>query len=202
MEIKYVIFDFGGVLLSEDDAWLHSDDVKNLLKVDDSKLTEAWDTAWPESRNGHDNENQFFSKFLHTATGESDTQKIMQLKQIYRKYVDKGEAYQILPKLTGKYHLYALTNIAKDWLEFKVKYFNLSEYLEVIISSCNEGIGKPYKEIYESLIKKTNLTPENALFIDNSERNLIPARDLGFNTILYKNYEEMLAEMKNMGMDL
>lgn len=202
MEIKYIIFDFGGVLLTEDDNWLYSDDVKSFLKVDDTKLTEAWNAAWPGGRNGTYDENQFFTRFLEVAVGEVKTENIFKLKHIYRKYVAKNEIYNILPKLTGKYHLYALTNITKDWLDFKIRHFNLMQYIEVIISSCHEGIGKPDKEIYEALIKKTNLKPNEALFIDNSEYNLTPAREIGINTIFFENFDQTVSDMRKLGINI
>jgi FMN phosphatase YigB (HAD superfamily) len=45
---------------------------------------------------------------------------------------------------------------------------------------------KPNREIYEKLIEKLKCKPEEILFIDDKEKNVNSAIDLGINGIVYK----------------
>lgn len=202
MKIKNIVFDFGGVLLSEDDDWLSSRELKELLGKDFDNRFEAWKKAWPETQKGNTSEVDFFKSFLESATGSIEAESIEKLKFIYRKYVFKSEAYSVLEKLKGKYRLFALTNISRDWLNLKINLFNLNSYFELIISSSSEGIGKPNPEIYYSLIKKAGINPKESLFIDNFKENIIPAKKLGFNTILFVSFEQMKKDMIKMGIKI
>ncbi len=69
--------------------------------------------------------------------------------------------------------------------------FTLSHFDHFVISGqC--GFIKPWKSIYEYLIKTYKLTPSECIFIDDQEENLIAAEKLGFNTYLMKgNYREL-----------
>lgn len=200
--IKNLIFDLGGVLLTEDDNWLYSPKVKNLLKVSEEKLTDGWHYAWPEIRDGKINEDKFFELFLLASIGYIDQSMIMKLEEIYRSMINKLDAFRLLDGLKESFRLMVLSNIARDWLLLKTEMFDLNRYFEIIITSCNEGIAKPHKEIFLSLIKKANIDPKESLFIDNMEKNIKPAQELGFKTILFNNREQMTKEMRNLGIKI
>lgn len=199
--IKNIIFDLGGVLLTEDDNWIHLAEVQSLLKSDFDKLNQAFDRAWPDARDGKIDEDKFFEIILLNSLGNVDIKIIQQLKDIYRKHADKYLAYPALELLHGKYRLFALTNVTNEWLEFKRKEFNLDNYLELIISSCGEGAAKPKREIYQNLITKADINPQESVFIDNMERNLIPARELKFNTIQFANLDQLKLDLSKLGIN-
>ena len=51
------------------------------------------------------------------------------------------------------------------------------------------GAIKPEPEIYQILVDRYQLTPERCIFIDDREANLASAREIGFQTILFSEYE-------------
>lgn len=197
--IKNIIFDFGGVLLTEDNNWLLIDKTKKLLGVDNKHLIKAWNFAWPDARSGKINEDEFFRKFLQSLYGNSSSELVLKLKSIYRKQAYGLDTLELLPKLKKNYKIFALSNVAKDWLLFKVNKFRLNNFFDLIISSCNEGVAKPNKEIFLSLIKKAKINPEESVLIDNAERNMKIAQKLDFQTILFENKTQMIKEMKKLG---
>ena len=196
--IKNIVFDLGGVLLTEDDNWVHTNEVKNLLKVTDEQLSNGWESAWPDARDGKTNEDQFFETFLTHSIGHSNEELINSLKNTYRIEIDKYTAFPILEKLEGKYKLFALTNVTNFWLDLKVKKYELDKKLDLIISSCGEGIAKPHKEIFLALMNKAKIDPEETLFIDNMQKNIPPALELGFEVCLYTDLESLKAKFKEL----
>lgn len=63
---------------------------------------------------------------------------------------------------------------------------------DVIIDSTQVGFRKPMPEIYQIAQERAEVPAEEILFIDNREKNLVPARVLGWQTYFYdsKNYEQ------------
>ena len=48
---------------------------------------------------------------------------------------------------------------------------------------------KPDVKIYQKMIEKLNCKPNEIIFIDDKEKNVIGAKSLGINGIVYKNNE-------------
>lgn len=200
--IKNIVFDFGGVILTEDDGWLLIGETKKLLKIGREQLEKAWNFAWPDARSGIIDEDEFFRKFLQSLFGNSNSDLVLKLKSIYRKHAGKLNTFELLPGLKRNYKLFALTNAAKGWLQFKTDRFDLKKYFNLIISSCGEGVTKPSREIFSILIKRGRIDPKETVFIDNFERNIEIARELGFLTILFKNKGQLVKEMRNLGIKI
>lgn len=63
---------------------------------------------------------------------------------------------------------------------------------DAIIDSSILGVKKPMPKIYQLAQEKAGVTATEILFIDNLEKNLVPARALGWQTFLYdsSNYDQ------------
>ncbi len=90
----------------------------------------------------------------------------------------------VLNKLNKKYNLGIISNDVSEWSAFLRKKHNLNKYFKLSIISGDVKLRKPSKEIYE-LINKHNIKYEDCIFIDDRIKNLIPAKELGFITILF-----------------
>lgn len=66
---------------------------------------------------------------------------------------------------------------------------------EYIFTSYKLGLLKPDVKIYQTLAQKLGVAYEEILFIDDKERNIIPARKLGINGIIF-NKETILKEIE------
>jgi FMN phosphatase YigB (HAD superfamily) len=53
--------------------------------------------------------------------------------------------------------------------------------------------------IYEIQPKRFQLTPQQILLLDDREENIAAARVLGFRTVLFKNVQQLRAELDSMG---
>jgi len=62
---------------------------------------------------------------------------------------------------------------------------------------------EPDKEIYDLAFSKLqNILPQEILFIDDKEKSLIPAREAGWNAILFDSYEQLIKDLKNLSIDI
>ena len=59
-------------------------------------------------------------------------------------------------------------------------------------------VRKPDPDIYKMCLEKMRLNAEECVFIDDMERNLIPAKGLGMKTILFTDLENMKIELEKL----
>ena len=50
--------------------------------------------------------------------------------------------------------------------------------------------------IYKYMVKKIGFAANEIIFIDNMPKNLVNARKVGINCILFKNYNQLVYELK------
>ncbi len=97
------------------------------------------------------------------------------------------------------YKVYLLSNYSKRNFEAGRGYYNFINHVDGGVISYEVHSVKPEAAIYEELINKYGINPEEAIFLDDLEENLKGARVFGFHTILVKSYEQMIGDMKSLG---
>ncbi|CAN5123083.1 HAD family phosphatase [soil metagenome] len=68
---------------------------------------------------------------------------------------------------------------------------------DAVIASCKVGYAKPELDIYQLALRELNTAPERSLFIDDKQKNLDPAVELGFATVLAQNSEQIVSDIRS-----
>ncbi len=95
-----------------------------------------------------------------------------------------------LRELRQRYGIYMLSNTnpimwnTRIAEEFRHEGREMADYFDGIVTSFEARSVKPDVSIFETVIEKCGLVPEETVFLDDSQRNLNAAAQLGFNTIL------------------
>lgn len=97
---------------------------------------------------------------------------------------------------------YILSNFIKETHAFIEKSYNIFHLFDGQIISGFENTIKPEKEIYEKLLDRYNLIPEESLFIDDVLFFLKPAKRLGIKTIWNKPETDLREEIKSFGIPI
>lgn len=144
----------------------------------------------------------FFQDLLNAAK-----QKIplAELKRLYYSCIHKEDAFEVVKKLHKRYPrlpLYTLNDEASEWMNVRIRKFDLKRYFKDFITSGYLGFGKPDKRIYEILLERAGVKAQDCLFIDNKEPLLVPARELGFKTILFIDKSQLARDLINFGINL
>lgn len=116
-------------------------------------------------------------------------------------YINKP-VFRLLKECSYKKHnLLILSN----WepISFQ-KIYNLNSELfqyfhtENIFISGNLHLVKPHEDIYKYLLQKTNIKPEDTIFIDDKLENIEAAKKLGIKTIWFKNgnFKQLKKDLK------
>jgi putative hydrolase of the HAD superfamily len=96
-------------------------------------------------------------------------------------------------ELRNKYKLYMLTNnnpVIMGWARstgFTPSGDSLSGYFDKIYASYEMKCTKPDLKIFRMMVEDSGVKPEESLYIDDNEHNLVPARELGMKTLLVEN---------------
>lgn len=125
--------------------------------------------------------------------------KSQEFEDIYDLYQDEINTTREIEIAKSKYKIGLLTNMYPNMLP-EIKRAGLLPDVEFdqIIDSSVEKVQKPYKEIYELAEKRCGFKGDEILFIDNSQKHLDSARQLGWQTFLYdptdtkKSSEELM----------
>ena len=144
--------------------------------------------------------------FTRCQTGEFSTDELLTYIQSHcEKTISKQEiAYgwniclrqiplqrlELIKKLRSKYNVYMLSNIcALHWEYIEEKFFEgqnvpVSECFDEIFLSYRMGMVKPNDDIYQALIQKTGIVPQQTLYIDDLKPNIEAGQRAGFQTLL------------------
>ncbi|TGA96302.1 HAD family phosphatase [Sporolactobacillus shoreae] len=105
------------------------------------------------------------------------------------KYTFFEDALYLVPKLSEKYKL-AVVSDAWPSLENVFVKANMRNYFSSFIISSKKGVTKPNKLMYQSALDELNISPEQAIFIDDNIRNCIGASQLGIQSlVLNRNWK-------------
>lgn len=103
------------------------------------------------------------------------------------------------------YKLYLLSNVGLSFHVFNKKIDVLS-YFDGMFPSCDYGLLKPEKEIYEAFFRRFLLLPDECLFIDDTPENIEGSINAGMPAISFNASEEntdiLRKRLISMGVDI
>ena len=94
------------------------------------------------------------------------------------------------------------SNNYKDNIDFLKKKFKLVRFFDIMVFSYEVGVLKPDKKIFQELIKRSLVKPNEIIYSDDKEINLKEARKLGIHTFHFQNFGQFKSELNNLGLEL
>lgn len=95
--------------------------------------------------------------------------------------------------------VYGLSNFPAEKFQLCANKYEFAKHFDGLIVSAEVGEIKPFKPIYEILLSKYNLKPEECVFLDDRQENLDTARELGFKTILFTAAAQAEQKLRALG---
>lgn len=127
-----------------------------------------------------------------------DVKKIKKI--FFESYHPHEESVQLLKTLRNqKIKTAFLSNNPKDRAEFLDEKYNFIPLFDFGLFSFEAHAWKPDLEIYQKFLKKFDLNPNDIIYIDDRERDIKPAKELGMKTILFQNINQLKDELKKLG---
>jgi len=88
-----------------------------------------------------------------------------------------------------------ITDNKADRIDYINKIFNLDKYFDIISVSGKLGYGKESDKIFIKTLEELKIKPEESIFIDNHESNLIIPKKMGIKTIYFNDEEKDMAKL-------
>ena len=198
--IQTIVFDLGGVLIDWNPRYLFRSVFKDREADMEYFLTHVCNQEW--------NEKQDAGRSFAEAQAEVAI-KYPQFKseiEIYFKRWDEtlgkpiDGTVQILERLASekKHRLLALSNWSAETFHFARERFQFLKRFESILVSGEEKLIKPDPRFFNLLVERHQVVPQNAVFIDDVERNIKGAAKLGFQTIHFQNSEQLFEKLSHL----
>lgn len=193
--IKNIIFDLGNVILKGKPSII----LENLNLDDEvyNDIKEKFFNDWSKLDLGLISLDDYFYQcnFKSIISNEIKERLINYYK--YRPFNE--DVLNVLHDLKNKkYNIYLLSNNNKETANYLRK---LDFYQDISgdVYSCDYNVIKPNIEIYNILLNKFNLIPQECLFIDDDQDNIETATKLGIKSIKYNldNYNALNLKINN-----
>ena len=182
MSIDTVVFDIGGVLVT-------GASIGSMLNGAGIQYGENERRYWLQVKVGEITEDEFFRALL------KDESLVETAKNDLRKYIQsaaKGPAYELACKVQERgMHRGIISNHVAPWAYGSLKAVGVDKVFEgfPILISDEVGLAKPDRRIYELALERLKKPAENCVFIDDKQRNVDSAREVGMKAVLCKDKE-------------
>lgn len=120
------------------------------------------------------------------------------LKQIPLNVQPIPEMIKLLELLKSRgYRLYLLTNVAPHTMPVLEQRFSFLQLFDGILTSFDARALKPDLKIFQLLLEQFGLKSTDCFFIDDLEKNILAAQQLGIDGTTYTSYEALYNELKS-----
>ena len=200
MNIKNIIFDFGGVVMDWDPRYFFKDHFN-----DDDKMEYFLKNIVTDEWNGE----QDRGRTLAEGT-ELQVAKHPEWEKEIRAYYDNWTTMlksdiphnvEVLRKLEhSKYELFGLTNWSAETFPYALENYDFfTIFKEKIVVSGTEKLIKPDPTIWNLLLNRYQIKAEESVFIDDNAKNIEVAKSLGFICVHIKENTDLEKELREIG---
>ena len=199
-KINNIIFDLGGVLIDWNPNYMY----KKLIQDDEKRkwfLENICTSDWNEEQDG--------GRLIAEANNLL-IEAFPEYKDWILAYYERWEemlngpihgTVEVFKKIKDQknHNIYALTNWSAETFPKALQIFDFLHWFDGRVVSGEEMTRKPYKDIYDIILSRFNIIPEQTLFIDDNLKNIKAAKELGIHCIHFKSPEQLKEELYNYG---
>lgn len=184
--MKNIVFDLGNVLFKFEpdeilDGLFNDYHTKEKLKQSVFKTT-----IWRELDRG--SLSLFQAKKIFIDKNPDLKDEIEVLLDNWKNFLHPiDENVKLLPELKKNNRLYILSNFHEEAFNYITNKYSFFELFDGMVVSYEVKLIKPERKIYEILLSRYSLVPQDTIFVDDTEENIKAAQELGINGLLYKS---------------
>ena len=193
--IKAILFDVGGVY-----SWGSINnflkEAYKILKINNVNYVDEQIVFDEDYNRGMISAEECFIKYFNAPITEKQMKKI---KKIWVKNWEPAHEMVLLAKRLKKHYQLAILSNSDPLVVKKYKRNGWYDIFSYLILSHEHGILKPEGKIYKIALDKLRISPEKCLFIDDQEKCLETAKEMGMKIILFKSIYQLKEDLKIMG---
>ena len=196
MTIRAIVFDIGDVLeINPDTGW--QEKWENCLHIDFNQVFEQLERTGRNGSLGTCTEEEWIQGLREiTAMSQAQTDEFM--ADLWHWYLGtlNHDLTTFFAGLRPQYQTAILSNSFVGAREKEQDAYRFHEMTDQIIYSHEVGLEKPDKRIYELTCQRLALRPDEIIFLDDAESNIMAALTYGIHGILFKDNEQAIADIQ------
>lgn len=197
--IRALIFDYGGVLMRTADPTSR----RSLEREFDLEPREAAEHVfgsplWDEVQLGHIDYDTFWDD-VRQRIGLREAELERFRRQFWGGDRLDEELVALIRRLADEGYRTALLSNAPANLRPYIKELGIADAFDVIVISGEEGLIKPTPEIYERVLSRLDIAPDEAVFVDDMRENVVAARRLGLHAIRFQGPAPLRKQLRKLG---
>ena len=199
--MKAVIFDLGGVLIDWDPRYLY----RPLFGPDVDGMEDFLARVCPPEWNRQLDAGVPFAEAVAQRQREfpEHAELIAQWKDGWPRMLGDSipGSVEILAELRRRGHrLIALTNWSAELFPTVRHRLPFLDDFEGIVVSGEEGLAKPDPAIFRVLLDRHGVVPDETVYVDDVDRNVVAAANLGFRAYHFTDAESLRAHLVGQGL--
>ncbi|HUS94889.1 MAG TPA: HAD family phosphatase [Patescibacteria group bacterium] len=197
--IKAVIFDFGGVLVRTPSRQSREKWEKKLgLDEWESEIIVFSSEMGMKAQNG-----ELTDQELWTWVGDYFSLSSRELNEFRTDFwagdVLDQNLIKYIRSIRPEYQTAIISNATDALRNVLENEYPIADAFDLIVCSAEEKTMKPRPEIFERTLERLDRLPDETIFIDDSEPNILAARTIGMNAIHFKPTINLTAELYQAG---
>ena len=202
-EIKAILFDVGGVLLTN--GWDHAERAAVLghFSVDRAAYEARHELANDAWEKGLMTAEQFLERTVFFEPRSFTPTEFLEQMKAQSKELPHG-ALRTVAKLraSNEVAMMILNNESRELNDYRVERFQLHNYFQAFLSSCYLGLRKPDPAIFKLALGVLQRKPEQVAFVDDRQGNCDAAANLGIHAICYQDETQFAQELERLGIPI
>ncbi len=193
--IKNIIFDIGNVLLNfKPNEYLESKIAKESIAAVKEAVFDS--PEWPMLDEGTITEKEAI-RVISERNAEIKELVELAFDNWYEMLTPMESSVELLKSLKNKgYNIYYLSNFQELAYDYIIREYEFFGLFDGGVASFEEKLMKPGKDIYEKLMERYDLKPEECLFMDDTALNIKGAENVGMKGIVFTTAEDAKDKLK------
>ncbi len=197
--IKYLIFDFGGVILKHK-ATIVEDALAQIFPENPQQALHLFTDHRLALMTGKESSEQVLTAIKDQLGSQKSIEEIMdQWKSDYQKEaatVDR-ELLAYIEELKEKFPVYMLTDTIDTHDDYN-KTRGIYDKFTYVFRSNIEGVSKLNNEAFDNVLQKIGAESGECLLIDDLPVNIERAQNLGFKALLYRDLTALKSDLQSL----
>jgi putative hydrolase of the HAD superfamily len=195
--VKAVIFDWGSVVAPDSDGgWMGA--FSRLTELEGEELKNVWSYAYKGLSTGEIDFDIFWQR-VYEKTGKVYRESKNSIWKDGLVLEPWPEVIEYAKQLRSRGIKTAVLSNSIAYIESMPWFPSAYDGFDPLIFSHQVGLAKPDTRIYELILQQLTLDAEQCVFIDDIEKNLLPAQALGMKTVLSpKTANGVIAELEKV----
>ncbi len=202
-DIKAIIFDFGGVI----EFWKSGGILNTIAEAIGVSAMDFRETYFKRNHLSNVGNIPYEEMMLlvvghFTDSSELKTKTLEIVQDFQSGSKINHELLSFFPILKESGYKLAILSNATSELRGKLKTLGVDTLVDEVVVSGEIGFQKPHKEAFHIVFERLGVRPEEVVFIDDAQKSLETAGEIGYAPVLFRGNEQLKADLKALGINL